>query len=193
MAKDYHTKWYSKQDKQLSVRSLNGKTPKQGQGVYIDPAAVVVGDVELADDVSIWPMVAMRGDVNYIRIGKRTNIQDGSILHVTHEGPFGPGHPLIIGEDVTIGHQAMVHGCTIENNVLIGMNAIILDGAHIPEHVVIAAGSTVPPGKKLESGYLYMGQPAKPTRKLTEKEISYFDYSSKHYINLKNQYLKNEN
>ena len=137
------------------LRPYKDLFPKQGDRVMIDASSVVVGDVRLADDVSIWPLVAIRGDVNSVSIGARTNIQDGSVLHVTHKSSYNPeGNPLIIGEDVTVGHKVMLHGCTIGNRVLVGMGSILLDGVIVEDDVMIGAGSLVPQNKRLESGYL---------------------------------------
>lgn len=159
----------------------------------IDPASVVVGNVQLDDDVSIWPLVAIRGDVNHVVIGKRSNIQDGSVLHVTHKSAANPtGYPLIVGEDVTVGHKAMLHGCTIGNRVLVGMGSILLDGVIVEDDVMIGAGSLVPPGKRLVSGYLYLGSPVKQIRPLTEAEISGLLYSSHNYVAWKDEYLTQE-
>ncbi|PHM62272.1 gamma carbonic anhydrase family protein [Xenorhabdus ishibashii] len=164
--------------------------PQVGQKVLLDPSSVVIGDVRLADDVSIWPLVVIRGDVNYVLIGSRTNIQDGSVLHVTHKSPDNPnGLPLIIGEDVTVGHKVMLHGCKIGNRVLVGMGSILLDGVTIEDDVVIGAGSLVPPGKKLESGYLYVGSPARQIRKLKPEELEGLLYSANNYVIWKNNYL----
>ena len=127
------------------LRPYKDLFPKQGDRVMIDASSVVVGDVRLADDVSIWPLVAIRGDVNSVSIGARTNIQDGSVLHVTHKSSYNPeGNPLIIGEDVTVGHKVMLHGCTIGNRVLVGMGSILLDGVIVEDDVMIGAGSLVP-------------------------------------------------
>src|SRR5437016_476178 len=140
-----------------SVRDFQGKSPIIGKNVYIDPKSVVIGDVRLGDDVSVWPMAVIRGDVNHIAIGNSCSIQDGAILHVTHDGPYTPGgKPLVLGQGVTIGHKAILHGCTIEDYCLIGMGALILDAVHIKQRVMIGAGSVVTPGKILESGYLYL-------------------------------------
>ena len=148
-----------------SIRSYKGIVPKLGEGVYVDSSAVLVGDIELGDDASIWPLVAARGDVNHIRIGKRTNIQ------------------------VTIGHKVMLHGCTIHDRVLVGMGSIVLDGAVIENDVMIGAGSLVPPGKRLESGFLYMGSPVKQARPLNDKERAFLVKSSSNYVQSKNDYL----
>ena len=173
-----------------SVRSYLEHSPKLGSDVFVDPSALVLGDVHLGDDCSVWPMAVIRGDMHRIRIGARTSVQDGSVLHITHAGPFNPdGYPLTIGEDVTIGHKALLHGCTIGNRVLVGMGAIIMDGATVEDDVVVAAGSIVAPGKTLESGYVYRGSPAKKVREISEKERKFFTYSANNYVNLKNKHL----
>mgnify|MGYP000042987326 CR=1 FL=1 len=174
----------------MQTKSFAGIRPQLGQHVYIDPTALVIGNVHLDDDAAVWPMAVLRGDVNTIRIGRRTNIQDGSILHVNHASDFDPdGDPLYIGDDVTIGHRVVLHGCRIENKCLIGINSVVLDKAIIHSHVLLGANSLVPPKKELVSGYLYLGSPVKQIRKLTTAEIDYFDYSARHYVDLKNQYL----
>jgi carbonic anhydrase/acetyltransferase-like protein (isoleucine patch superfamily) len=156
----------------------------------VDASAVVVGDVTLGDDVSVWPQVSIRGDMHSIRVGARTSVQDGCVLHITHAGPFNPdGWPLTIGEDVTIGHNATLHGCTIGNRVLVGMGATVMDGAVVENDVVIAAGALVTPGKTLRSGYLYAGSPAREMRPLNEREFGYFEYSAANYVGLKDRYL----
>lgn len=173
------------------LRSYKNTAPKIGNRVYIDESAVLVGDITLGDDSSIWPLVAARGDVNHIRIGARTNIQDGSVLHVTHKNPANPdGHPLIIGSDVTVGHKVMLHGCTIMDRVLVGMAAIILDGVVIEDEVMIGAGSLVPQNKVLKSGYLYLGSPVKQARPLTDKERAFLQKSADNYVATKNDYLQ---
>ncbi|AHG19882.1 hypothetical protein Z042_09785 [Chania multitudinisentens RB-25] len=173
-----------------AVRSYLHYSPMIGLRAMIDPSSVVIGNVELADDVSIWPLVSIRGDVNAVRIGARSNIQDGSVLHVTHRSDDNPaGYPLLIGEDVTIGHKAMLHGCVIGNRVLVGMGSILLDGAVIEDDVMIGAGSLVPPGKRLESGYLYVGSPARQVRPLTLAEREGLVYSSSNYVRWKDEYL----
>ncbi|STF54487.1 transferase [Escherichia coli] len=147
------------------LRPYRDLFPQIGQRVMIDDSSVVIGDVRLADDVGIWPLVVIRGDVHYVQIGARTNIQDGSMLHVTHKSSYNPdGNPLTIGEDVTVGHKVMLHGCTIGNRVLVGMGSILLDGAIVEDDVMIGAGSLVPQNKRLESGYLYLGSPVKLNR-----------------------------
>lgn len=174
-----------------NVKSYKGISPNIGKDVFIEDSAVLYGDITLNDDVSIWPLVAARGDVNTINIGARTNIQDGTILHVTRKSPSNPdGNPLYIGEDVTIGHKAMLHGCTIGNRVLVGMGAIIMDGVVVGDDCIVGAGSLVPPNKKLEPGYLYVGNPAKQARPLKESELEFLKVSAVNYVKLKNEYLE---
>lgn len=177
----------------MKIRSYQGMTPELGERVFVDPSAVVLGDVILGNDVSIWPLTVIRGDMHRIRIGDRTSVQDGSVLHITHAGPYNPdGFPLIIGSDVTIGHQAMLHGCTIGNQVLVGMGAMVMDGAVVEDKVIIGAGSLVPPGKTLESGFLYVGRPVKQQRPLSEKELTFFSYTAGNYVKLKDKHLDEE-
>lgn len=172
------------------LRRYKDLFPVIGKRVMIDPTCAIIGDVRLADDVSIWPLVAARGDVNYIQIGARSNIQDGSVLHVTHKSARNPeGNPLIVGEDVTVGHKVMLHGCTIGNRVLVGMGSILLDGAVVEDDVMIGAGSLVPQHKRLESGYLYLGSPVKQIRPLKEAEIEGLRYSANNYVKWKDDYL----
>ncbi len=171
-------------------RSYKKISPTIANTAYIDESAVLIGDIVIDQDSSVWPLVAARGDVNYIKIGQRTNIQDGSVLHVTRQSGANPdGYPLIIGDDVTVGHKAMLHGCYIGNRVLIGMGAIVLDGAIVEDDVMLAAGSLVSPNKRLESGYLYKGSPAKQARKLTQAEIDFLKQSAVNYVELKDDYL----
>lgn len=173
-----------------SVRSFGDHTPTVGARVLIDPSAVVLGDIVLGEDVSIWPQVAARADVQCIRIGARSNIQDGCVLHVTHDGPHNEGGwPLQIGSDVTVGHHATLHGCEIGDRVLVGMGAVVMDGAVIESDVVIAAGALVTPGKRLRGGYLYAGSPARERRELTAQEMAYFTYSAQHYVKLKDRHI----
>ncbi len=173
----------------MNIRTFRGLTPSIGKSVYVDPSAVIIGDVSLADSCSVWPMAVIRGDVNRINIGAQTNIQDGAILHVTHDSEYTPGgRPLVIGEYVTVGHAAVLHACQIGNNVLIGMNSTVLDGAVIEDQVMLAAGSMVPPGKHLKSGYLYVGSPAIAKRPLSEKECLFLKYSAENYVKLANEY-----
>ncbi|WP_207060762.1 gamma carbonic anhydrase family protein [Motiliproteus sp. SC1-56] len=174
----------------MKIRSYQGTSPRLGERVFVDPSAVVLGDVTLGDDTSVWPLVVIRGDMHRIRIGARTSVQDGSVLHITHAGPYNPdGFPLEIGDDVTIGHQAMLHGCTLGDRILVGMGAMVMDGAVVESEVIIGAGSLVPPGKTLKSGYLYVGRPAKQARPLTEKEREFFTYTAANYVRLKDKHL----
>ncbi|MDO9321283.1 MAG: gamma carbonic anhydrase family protein [Pseudomonas sp.] len=174
----------------MAIRTYQGMTPQLGTQVFVDPTAVVLGDVTLGDNSSVWPLAVIRGDMQRIRIGARTSVQDGCVLHITHAGPFNPeGFPLLIGDDVTIGHQALLHGCTVGNRVLIGMACIVMDGAVIEDQVVLGAGSLVPPGKRLLSGYLYVGRPAQQVRALSDKEQAYFSYSAANYVKLKDLHL----
>jgi carbonic anhydrase/acetyltransferase-like protein (isoleucine patch superfamily) len=171
-------------------RMYNKISPKLGENVYVDESSVLVGDIAIGNDVSIWPLVAARGDVNTITIGDRTNIQDGTILHVTRKSASNPdGNPLIIGEDVTVGHKCMLHGCRLGNRILVGMGAIIMDGVVIEDDVFIGAGTLVPPYKTLESGYLYVGNPVKQVRVLKESEQNFLSQSAINYVDLKNEYL----
>lgn len=173
-----------------NLRKYNDTFPTLGNATYVDISSVLVGDITLEDDVSIWPLVAARGDVNTITIGARTNVQDGTVLHVTRKSTHNPnGNPLIIGTDVTIGHKCMLHGCTLGDRILVGMGAIIMDGAIIENDVFIGAGSLVPPNKTLISGYLYVGNPVKQVRKLKDSELHFLKQSAINYINLKNDYL----
>lgn len=175
----------------MSIQSHRGMSPRIGKNVYLDPTSVIIGDVVIGDYSSVWPLTVVRGDIHRIRIGTGTSVQDGSVLHVTHAGPYNPdGYPLIIGDNVTIGHKVMLHGCTIGNRVLIGMAAIIMDGAIIEDEVVVGAGTLVPPGKILESGFLYLGSPVRQARRLTDKELNYFHYTSKRYVDLAAEYLE---
>jgi carbonic anhydrase/acetyltransferase-like protein (isoleucine patch superfamily) len=173
----------------MATRPYRSIHPTLDEGAYVDPAALVVGDVVLGRDVSIWPMAVVRGDVNYIRIGARSNVQDGSVLHVTRPYPGSDaGWPLVIGEDVVIAHSVTVHGCTIGNRVLVGIGAIVLDGAVVEDEVMIGAGSVVPPGKRLESGGLYLGNPVRRARELTDAEKARIPVMAGFYIDLKNEY-----
>ncbi|MFP8966757.1 gamma carbonic anhydrase family protein [Pokkaliibacter sp. CJK22405] len=174
----------------MKIRTFRGVTPTLGERVMVDDSAVVIGDVELGADVSVWPMAVIRGDMHRIRIGARTSVQDGAVLHITHASRFNPdGYPLTVGDDVTIGHQATLHGCTLGSRILVGMGARVLDGAVVEDEVIIGAGALVPPGKRLESGYLYVGSPAKQARALTEQERQFFTYSAGNYVRLKDEYL----
>jgi carbonic anhydrase/acetyltransferase-like protein (isoleucine patch superfamily) len=174
----------------MAVRSYQGHSPVLGPGVYVDETALVVGRVHIGDDSSLWPMSVVRGDVNFIEIGARTNIQDGCVLHVTHDSPYDPGgHPVRVGNGVTVGHRVVLHACTIGDDCLIGMGSIIMDGAVLHPRVIVGAGSLVAPGKELEGGFLFLGSPAKKVRALTQKELAFLEYSAAHYIALKNKHL----
>ncbi|MEA2120480.1 gamma carbonic anhydrase family protein [Halovibrio sp. HP20-50] len=173
-----------------ALRRHQGMEAQLGERVYIDPASVVVGDVVLGDDCSVWPMTVIRGDMHRIRIGARTSVQDGSVLHITHASDFNPdGFPLTVGDDVTIGHKAILHGCTLGSRILVGMGAIVMDGALVEDEVIIAAGAVVTPGKHLESGYVYAGNPAKAMRPLKDTERAFFVYTAGNYVKLKDRFL----
>jgi len=176
------------------VISFKGVSPTLGKNVYVDGSARIVGDVVLEDDASIWPLVAARGDVNKIRIGARSNIQDGSVLHVTRKSEKTPnGFPLIIGEDVTVGHKCMLHGCQLGNRILVGMGAIVMDGVVVEDDVFIGAGTLVPPNKRLESGFLYVGNPMQKKRPLNDAEMAFLKQSAVNYVVLKDEYLEEAN
>lgn len=171
------------------IRPFGGVRPTLAPGAWVDEQAAVIGDVHLGEDASVWPFAAVRGDVNRIRIGARTSVQDGSVLHVTHDGPFSPGGAdLVIGDDVTIGHGVILHACHIGNRVLVGMGSRVLDKVVVEDDVFIAAGTLVPPNKRLVSGFLYRGAPAQQARPLTAQEIAQLKYSAEHYVRLKNRY-----
>lgn len=175
----------------MPIRPYLEHSPRLGQRVYVDPGAVLIGDVELGDDASLWPLAVVRGDVHHIRIGARSNIQDGAIVHVTHDGPFGPpgGLPCLIGDDVTVGHGAILHACTVEDTVLIGMGARVLDGAVVKRHGYVGAGALIPPGKVVGEAELWVGSPARCLRRLTDRQIEQLHYSAQHYVRLKDRYL----
>lgn len=170
----------------MTIRSFESTSPDIHPTAYVDESAVVIGNVTIGKNSSIWPLTVIRGDIQAIHIGEHTNIQDGSVLHVTHGSKFSTteGTPLIIGNNVTVGHKAVLHACTIGNSCLIGMGSIILDGAVIKNEVMIGAGSLVPPCKTLSSGYLWVGSPVKKARKLSSKELEFLTYSASHYSNL---------
>jgi len=173
----------------MPIRPYEDKIPEIHPTTYVDETALVIGDVRIGEDSSIWPMTVVRGDVHRIEIGARTNIQDGSVLHVTHDSVFKPGgSPLIIGDDVTVGHGVVLHACTLEKYCLIGIGTVVLDGAIVREKAMIGAGSLVTPGKELTGGYLWVGRPAKRLRVLTEQELAYLEYVSAHYVKVKNKY-----
>lgn len=174
----------------MAIRPFQGVMPTIEESAYVDEQAVVIGDVHIGADSSIWPMAVLRGDVNHIRIGVRTSIQDGTVCHVTHDHAGQPGgFPLLVGDEVTVGHNVTLHGCTIGNKCLVGMGSTVLDGAVLEEGVFLAAGSLVPPGKTLEGGFLWVGSPVKKARPLTEAEAHWLGYSAQHYVRLKDKYL----
>ena len=172
-----------------AIRPYQGVAPTLGARVYVDPAATVIGRVTLGDDVSVWPMAVIRGDVNTIRLGDRTNVQDGCVLHVTHDGPYSPGGlPLVVGAEVTVGHHAVLHACTLGDRILIGMGAIVLDGAVVEDEVIIGAGAVVPPRKRVPARTLWVGNPARQLRELSREELEQFGYLARHYVRIKEGY-----
>lgn len=174
----------------MTIRIFKGNHPEIGDAVYVDEQATVIGTVKLGNDVSIWPGAVVRGDVNTIEIGPGTNIQDCSVLHGTHDGPYTPGgNRLVIGQGVTVGHRAIIHACTVGDYCLIGMGAVLMDGVFVEDQVIVGAGSLVPVGRRLDSAHLYLGSPVKKIRSLTDTELESLEYSAKHYQSLKNQYL----
>ena len=174
----------------MSIRTFENSAPQIAASAYVDETALVIGAVKIDEDVSLWPRVVVRGDVNSIEIGARTNIQDGTILHVSHDSEFAPGgFALSIGADITVGHQAILHGCTIEDRCLVGMAATVMDGAILRAGTILGAGSLVPPGRELEGGFLWVGSPARKVRPLSKEEEAFLDYSAKHYVELKNRHL----
>jgi carbonic anhydrase/acetyltransferase-like protein (isoleucine patch superfamily) len=180
-------------DTSTSIRSHNGIEPELGPGTYVDRSAVVCGNVVLGEDSSVWPCAVVRGDLLQIKIGARTSIQDGSVIHTTHDGPFNPGGcPTHVGNDVTVGHSVTLHGCSIGDRVLIGIGATVLDNVIVESDVMIGAGTLVPPGKRLASGFLYVGSPCRQSRPLTEKEMGYFVYTAGVYVKLKNEHLQSQ-
>ena len=172
------------------IRKFKSFKPSLGLRVYVDEQATVIGDVTLADDSSVWPQSVIRGDINPITIGARTNIQDGSVVHVTHASNYSEGYGCNIGSDVTVGHGCIIHACTIHDKSLIGMGSVILDGAIIETKVIVGAKSLVPSGKKLESGFLYMGSPCKQIRPLKDSEVEFLEYSANHYVRNKDDFLQ---
>jgi len=175
----------------MSIRTFEGHAPCIHASAFIDEQAMVCGQVTIGADSSIWPMTVVRGDINTIVIGERSNIQDGSVLHVTHDSEYAPGGaPLVVGNDVTVGHRVILHACTVEDLCLVGMGAVVLDGAIVRSGAVIAAGAVVPPNKELEGGYLYVGTPVRQARVLTEQETRFLKYSAQDYARLKDRYRK---
>ncbi|WP_457600159.1 gamma carbonic anhydrase family protein [Hydrogenivirga sp.] len=169
------------------IKPYKGIFPKVHPSVYLSDNVYIIGDVEIGEDSSVWFGSVVRGDVNYIRIGKRTNIQDNSVVHVTHDT-----HPTIIGDNVTVGHRVILHGCVLGNNILVGMGAVIMDGVEIEDYVLVGAGALVTPNKKIPSGVLVAGVPAKIIRDLREEEIRLIEESAENYVRYKNEYLKTQ-
>ena len=167
------------------IMPFKGKTPKLGKNVFVAPTASIIGDVEIGDDTNIWFGVTIRGDVNTVRIGSRTNIQDGTVCHVTR----GTG-PLTIGSNVTIGHSAVIHACTLEDDSFVGMGAIVMDEAVVESGAMVAAGALIAPGKRVKKGEVYAGVPGKFFRPMTEAEIKYIPWSATHYVELAHEYLE---
>lgn len=175
----------------MTIRPFQNHTPVIHDSAYVDTTALVIGQVSIGADSSIWPMTVVRGDINTISIGERTNIQDGSILHVSHDGEFSPGGAnMVIGNDVTVGHSVVLHACTLNDCCLIGIGSVILDNAVVHKHAMIGAGSLVTNGKELDGGYLWMGRPAKKVRQLSDREIEYLSYSASHYVKVKQMHEK---
>ena len=173
----------------MTIRNFENHQPNIHSSTFVDETALVIGDVKIGEDSSIWPFTVIRGDVNSIQIGNNTNIQDNSVLHVTHDGPYNPGgFSLKVGSNVTVGHRVILHGCQIGDSCLIGMGATIMDGAIVESNSIIGAGSLVTPNKQLESGYLWMGSPARKIRKLSDEEIESIEYSASSYATLKNKH-----
>jgi len=174
----------------MAIERYRDLTPQLGREVFVHPTATVIGDVVLGDRVSLWPNVVVRGDVNSIRIGEGSNIQDGSILHVSHRRASDPdGAPLVLGRNVSVGHGVILHGCTVHDECLVGMGALVMDKAVLEPRVLLGAGSLVPEGRVLQSGWLYLGRPAKAVRLLTPEELDYFAYLADGYVRLSRDYL----
>ena len=177
----------------MPLSSYLGVTPQLDDGVYVHPSAQVIGDATLGAQASVWCNAVIRADVNHIRIGTGSNIQDFAMCHVSHKNEKKPlGSPLIIGDYVTIAHSVILHGCMIGDETLIGMGTIVMDDVVVEDRVMIGAGSLVPPGKTLESGFLYVGRPVVKVRPLSEAEIAYLRYSAEHYVRVKNNYLNGQ-
>ena len=175
----------------MTLRAYLDFLPVLGSGAWVDASAVVIGQVTLGEDASVWPLAVLRGDINTIRVGARSNIQDGCVLHVVHDGPHCPGGlSLDIGADVTVGHKAVVHAATVGDRCLIGMGAIVTDGAVIEDDVIVGAGSIVAPGKRLTAGGLYLGSPARRVRELTPRELEQIRYTAAHYVRVKENYRR---
>ena len=165
--------------------SFGGRTPLIDPTAFVAPGAQLIGDIEIGPEASIWYNCVLRGDVNRIRIGARTNIQDGSVLHVDSPRPGHPdGHPTIIGEDVLIGHLAMVHGCILRDRAFVGLGAIVMDGCEIESDAMLAAGAMLTPGKRIPGGQLWAGRPAKYVRDLSDADLQGMRAGVAHYVEL---------
>lgn len=174
----------------MPIAPFQQHLPQLAEGCYLHDSCQLIGDVQLGEHSSVWCNAVLRGDVNRIRVGRNSNIQDLAMCHVSHKTPDKPeGSPLVIGDHVTVGHSVILHGCRIGNDVLVGMGSIVMDDAVVEDQVMIGAGSLVPPGKTLRSGWLYIGRPVQAVRELTTQEIAYLRYSAEHYVRVKNQYL----
>jgi len=167
----------------MSLIPFGGKTPLVDPTAFIAPGVRLIGDIEIGAESSIWYNCVLRGDVNHIRIGARTNIQDGSVLHVDSPLPgHEAGYPTLIGDDVLIGHLAMVHGCTLHDRAFVGLGAIVMDGCEIESDAMLAAGALLTQGKRIPAGQLWAGRPAKYVRDLTEADIAGMQAGVAHYV-----------
>ena len=174
-----------------SLIGFGGHAPRIDESAFVAPGARLIGDVEIGPEASIWYNCVVRGDVNRIRIGPRTNIQDGTVIHVNQEKDGGRGKngfACNIGADVTVGHLALLHACTLEDGSFVGMKACVMDGVVVEGGAMVAAGALVTPGKRVKQGELWAGSPAKLMRPLSEKELAYFAYSAKHYCEIAESY-----
>ena len=177
----------------MPIRRFANLTPQIQPSVFVDETALIIGNATLDEDSSVWPMAVIRADINSVHIGKRSNIQDGTIIHVTHAGKYNPpGYQTWIGSEVTVGHRCILHGCTIKDHCLIGMGVCLMDGVNIESNVIVGAGSLVPPGKTLTGGYVWVGSPARRLRPLTLEESEFLSYSADYYVQLKDKYLTKE-
>jgi gamma-carbonic anhydrase len=166
------------------IRRFQGRVPQIARSVYIDPQAVIIGDVTIGEDSSVWPCAVLRGDYHSIQIGARTSIQDGCVLHIQ-----GERYPLSVGDGVTVGHGVILHGCTVESDCLIGMGAIVLNGSKIGSRSIVAAGTLIPEGMEVPPGSLVMGAPGKVRRAVTEAELARIALSAEHYVGFKNAFM----
>jgi carbonic anhydrase/acetyltransferase-like protein (isoleucine patch superfamily) len=174
-----------------NIRSFASLTPRIAEDAWVDQTAVIIGDVQIGSQSSVWPLTVIRADVNRVRIGTASNIQDGCVLHVSHDSYYQPGgRSLTLGDRVTVGHKTILHGCEIADACFIGMGCTILDGAVLGTYTLLGAGSLVTTGKHLEGGYLWLGSPARRVRPLSEEERKYLDYSAQHYVRLAQSHRK---